>query len=82
MDNLDYLDYDGYCPPPPPLETVRWGRVCDSANALYSTLVPFSVNSAFDFTKMTKVYDGTAKKGFANNAQRMIVEDFNGRRYR
>ena len=60
---------------------MKEGRVgCDSANALYSTLVPFSVNSAFDFTKMTKVYDwnGTTKRGFANNAQRMIVEDFNG----
>ena len=64
--NLDYLGFGAgvAC-----IETgggsLKEGRVgCDSANALYSTLVPFSVNSAFDFTKMTKVFDwnGTASQ--------------------
>ena len=80
--NLDYL---GFGTGVACIETgggsLKEGRVgCDSANALYSALVPFSVNSAFDFKKMTKVFDwnGTTKRGFANNAQRMIVEDFNG----
>ena len=61
--------------------TEKEGRLgCDTANSLYNPILPFSINSAFDFKKMSKVFDfnGTEIDGYASNVQRIIVEDFNG----
>ena len=79
--NLDYLGFGAGVACMGQGGTVKEGRVgCDTANALYNPILPFSVDSSFNYSKLTKVFNfnGTAKKGFANNVQRIIVEDFNG----
>ena len=80
--NLDYLGFGaGVACMSQGGGTLKEGRVgCDTANAVYNPIIPFSVDSSFNYSKLTKVFDfnGTAKKGFANTVQRIIVEDFNG----